>query len=300
MEQRIDASARSALEKRPALEELVNAFAGFFSQKARLVVELRQESAALGLEPSIERVAAGVPVCAAMSFEALTPALNRAWDRLLPVVKTTFLAMKQEIADLEKAFKKESPNLALLAKGHLEGDRTAYETQGRLLDVAAGTLEFVVGLIVATVFESLEPMLAEKIRAIPWQESYCPICGSLPSLSYLAASADLSSDFLKGGGGQRYLHCSNCGHDWRVKRNLCPACGNDQHDMLVYYQVPEEPSERVDICLKCNLYLPCIDLREIDAKPHMDMAAVGMVHLDAYAQKDGFRPMVWTPWNRLE
>jgi FdhE protein len=301
MEQRrIDASARSALEKRPALQELVNVFAAFFTQKSRLVEDLRQESAAVALDPSVDRVAEGVPICAAMSFETLTPALNRTLDTLLAVVKETFPAMSQEVTQLETALKRTPPNLAQFAKDHLEGDRTAYESQGQILGVAAGTLEFVIGLTVATVLESLEPMLAEKIREIPWQEGYCPICGSLPSISYLAASADLSADFLKGGGGQRHLHCSNCGHEWRIKRNFCPACGNDHPDMQVYYRVPEEPSERVDICRKCNLYLPCIDLREIDTEPHMDMAAVGMVHLDAYAQKDGFKPMAWTPWNRLE
>ncbi len=139
----------------------------------------------------------------------------------------------------------------------------------------------------------------EKIREISWHEGYCPICGFLPTVSYLDKAPDLSSEFLRGGGGQKVLHCSMCGHEWRILRNLCPACGNDQRDMLLYFQVEHDREERVDVCRKCGLYLPCIDLREKDYKPHMDMAAVGMVYLDVFAQQNGFSPMVWTPWNRL-
>jgi FdhE protein len=189
---------------------------------------------------------------------------------------------------------------AMLAKCYLEGDRGSHDALSRTLGVSVAALEFVVDLMVSTVLAALEPMLAEKIRDIPWDKGYCPICGSLPNISYLAAPAGLSSEFLRGGGGQKYLHCSTCGHDWRIKRQFCPACGNDHKDMLLYYQVQDETVERVDVCRKCGLYLPCMDLREVDAKPHLDMAAVGMVHLDAYAQQQGFSPMVWTIWNRLE
>lgn len=300
MEQMINATARAVLEKRPALEALLNAFAAFFIQKARLVEDLRKDSSLVGLDPSVARVAEGVPICTAMDFERLNPALKHAFDALLPILKTTFPAMEPEIDALERAFQTESIDLALLADGHLNGDPGPCETHSRNLGINVGSLEFVVGLTVATVLEAIEPLLAKKSRAIAWQEGCCPICGSLPSISYLAAATDLSSEFLKGGGGQKYLHCSHCSHQWQIQRNRCPACGNEDPDLLVYYKVPEEPAERVDICRKCRLYLPCIDLREIDIQPHMDMAAVGMVHLDAYAQKDGFKPMTWTPWNRMD
>jgi len=45
-------------------------------------------------------------------------------------------------------------------------------------------------------------------------------------------------------------------------------------------------------------YLPCIDLRKTGPVHHLDLAAVGMVHLDIMAQGKGFTPVTWTPWNK--
>jgi len=299
MKQRIDATARAAIQKRPVLKDLLDAFAAFFTGKAQLVEDLRTETIDAGFDPSAERVNQGVPMCTGASFEPLAPALNRSFDRLLTIIRKTFPAMEQEISWLKTVSRSKSPNLLLLAKGHMEGESKVYEAQSRSLGVAAGTLEFVVGMAVSAVFESLQPALAEKIRSVSWKEGFCPICGSLPYVSYLSKE-DLGSEYLKGGGGKKHLHCSTCGHQWRIKRNLCPACGTDDKDNLIYFNVEEDSSERVDLCRKCSHYLPCIDLRQIDFVPHMGMAAVGMVHLDAYAQQEGYKPMVWTPWNRLE
>lgn len=300
MEKKIEATAQAVLMKRPALEALVHAFADFLIQKVRLVETLRREAVNADTNISVEHVVKGVPIFASTSLGPLKPALNRVLEELLPILGKTFPAMETEFAHLAATHTREPLDVTRLARHRLEGDLAAFETQARDLGVAVPVLEFVIGLTVATVLESLQPVLAQKIRTIPWQEGCCPICGSLPSLSFLAASDDLPSEFLKGGGGQKYLHCSHCSHEWRIKRNRCPACGNEDSDLLIYYQVPEEPAERVDICRKCSLYLPCVDLREIDARPHLDMTAIGMVHLDAYAQREGFKPMAWTAWNRLE
>ena len=299
MKEEIDAAARSAIAKRPVLEEMLNAFATFFTEKAQLVEELKPETMDAGFAPSAEPVKQGIPMCAEVSFDPLAPALNRAFASLLSVIRTSFPAMDQEISWLKTAWKSKSPDLSILAKSRLAGDPKPLEACSHCLGVTAGILDFALGMAVSTVLESLEPALAEKIRAISWKGGFCPICGSLPCVSYLSKE-DLGSEYLKGGGGKKFLHCSVCGHQWRIKRNLCPACGTDDKDHLIYFNVEEDSSERVDICRRCAMYLPCIDLRTIDFEPHMGMAAAGMVHLDAYAQQRGYTPMVWTPWNRLE
>ena len=235
-----------------------------------------------------------------MSFEALEPFLEYAFTSLLPTLKKAFPALSQEADRIEKTFSAKSLNLNLLAKNHLECNFKVHgETNASDTDIEFETLEFLTSFILPAVLEALESVAMEKIREISWYKGYCPICGFLPTVSFLDKSPDLSSEFLRGGGGQKFLHCSMCGHEWRIPRNLCPACENDQKDMLLYFKVQDDREERVDVCRNCGLYLPCIDLREKDYKPHMDMAAVGMVYLDVYAQQNGFSPMVWTPWNRL-
>ena len=56
-----------------------------------------------------------------------------------------------------------------------------------------------------------------------WLKSYCPICGSFPSLSLLREEV-----------GKRYLLCSFCGYQWRIDRLICPFCNNKEHDSLHY------------------------------------------------------------------
>ena len=80
---------------------------------------------------------------------------------------------------------------------------------------------------------------------------------------------------------------------------MCPACENEDKRHL-YYQPEEDHSERLDVCSHCNAYLPCIDLRESSNKYCLDMAAVGMLHLDIWAREKGYHPLAWTPWNQIE
>jgi FdhE protein len=155
-------------------------------------------------------------------------------------------------------------------------------------------------MLISTVLQSLAPSVADWVSDLQWNRGYCPVCGSLPSISYLSKPQSLSSEFLVGGGGQRYLHCNMCGQDWRVRRHLCAACERDDTDEHMYFHVPDAVGERIDICRHCGHYLPCIDLRELDALPHLDTMSVGLAHLDMLAQEKGFNPMVRTPWNTFE
>ncbi len=70
---------------------------------------------------------------------------------------------------------------------------------------------------------------AEALRALiaglRWHKGYCPICGSMPELS-----------FIKGEEGQRWLRCALCSHSWRFLRPSCPFCENeDQEQHSIYY-----------------------------------------------------------------
>jgi FdhE protein len=157
-----------------------------------------------------------------------------------------------------------------------------------------------VHLALSTVLQSLAPSLAAQVAETRWNRGYCPICGSLPLISYLSKPQSTPSEFLVGGGGQRYLHCAVCGCDWHVNRHLCAACERDDGDQHLYFNVADAAGERVDLCRHCAHYLPCIDLREVELAPHLDTLAVGMAHLDMLAQEKGYAPMVCTPWNTFE
>ncbi|MFZ3046346.1 MAG: formate dehydrogenase accessory protein FdhE [Desulfatirhabdiaceae bacterium] len=147
---------------------------------------------------------------------------------------------------------------------------------------------------------SLASTMGMDMKAMAWSKGTCSVCGTLPSVSFLARPVDDPGGFLKNTGGQKFLHCGLCGHDWGFNRHICPVCDNMDKDLQIYMMALDQPGERVDICHKCGLYLTCVDMREREIMPHLDSATVGMMHLDIMAQQKGFLPMSDLPWNRID
>jgi FdhE protein len=127
--------------------------------------------------------------------------------------------------------------------------------------------------------ESLRPLIAN----LPWHQGYCPICGVFPEIS-----------FLQGEEEERWLKCSLCGYDWRFDRMACPCCGEiDKGKEFIYIDGFEH--EWVELCPNCHRYLVGIDLRK-QTEVTSDVAAIGMVHFDIFAQQRGFLPIAETGW----
>lgn len=110
-----------------------------------------------------------------------------------------------------------------------------------------------------------------------WHKGYCPICGSLPSLLYLA------------GLGENRGYCSWCGAQWGMNRLQCPYCDNRYHESLGYIRVETEPHYRVNYCNLCKYYFKQIDTREFLYPPCFPLEEWTTLHLDLLAQRSGFR-----------
>ncbi|MCU0557904.1 MAG: formate dehydrogenase accessory protein FdhE [Desulfobacterales bacterium] len=288
----------SILEKRPQLESLLRPFGAFFIEKTRLAGALRAVLDPPPPDCDLGQGAEGLPVLYAIPFAFLKPALERASSALVPVLKTVFPAAARGLEEMGTSPCRASLQIERWAEEHLTSLRESRPQPEPAGD--RGSLAFFGSQVLSAVLQALAPLLAERTAAIQWDRGSCPICGALPSISFLSQAQPSSSEFLVGGGGQRWLHCALCGHDWRVRRHLCAACGNDDSGRHIYFQVPEHVGERVDVCLCCHHYLPCIDQRETGTLPHLDTLAVGVAHLDILAQEKGFHPTVRTPWNTFE
>ena len=288
------------LGKRPQLEGLVKPFSALFIEIARLTDGLKHGLDGVPLEAAGKRISEGVPILSGISLSFIRPALDHAFTALVPVVKTWFPAIVPALDRLESRQRHGGLDLSLLAEDYLGGGLKRLEEMAPASEADRQSLSFMVQLALSAVLQAVAPRLAAQAGEIYWSRGYCPICGSLPLISYLSKPQTAPSEFLVGGGGQRYLHCAVCGHDWHVRRHLCAACETDDSDQHLYFNVADAVGERVDICPHCAHYLPCIDLRETDAFPHLETVAVGLAHLDMLAQEKGFHPMVRTPWNTFE
>ncbi len=288
------------LGKRPQLEGIVRPFAALFIEKARLADSLKNRLNPEKIDAIGKRLSEGVPILSGISYGFLKPALDGAFTALQPPAKAYFPAIAPVLDRIEAEQRQGALDLSHLAEEYLGGGLSGFRETAPTSQLDRKGLGFIVHLTLSTVLQSLVPSLAAKVVETGWNQGYCPICGSLPLISYLSKPQTAPSEFLVGGGGQRYLHCAVCGYDWHVRRHLCAACERDDSDQHLYFEVADAVGERVDICPHCAHYLPCIDLRETDVFPHLETVAVGLSHLDMLAQEKGFHPLVRTPWNTFE
>ena len=308
LESALDKQARSFsqavdtfVQKRPALETVIKPFGAVLNKRATLVEDIKERLAPLPIDHDQERLSAGIPVLADLSTVALSRPLQKAATGLLPVLRHAFPNLEVDFAAIETSMKQGGYDPGRLGKAYMEGNPEDFQAAMRgSVGASPGTLGFVVHWALSTVLSAARVQWAESGWAVYWSKGYCPFCGSLPALGSLSRPERPAGETLSDSGGKRYLHCAWCGHQWRYARHRCPACDTHEKDDLLYYQAPEEPAERIDACRKCGHYLLCIDLRQCDPPACMDLAAVGMVHLDLLAQDKGYSPMTRTPWNRLD
>jgi FdhE protein len=133
--------------------------------------------------------------------------------------------------------------------------------------------------------EATVEQLRTELDPETWLKGYCPVCGSLPSLSLLKEEV-----------GKRYLLCSFCGYQWRIDRLFCPFCTNKDQRSLHYFHGEGEEAHRIDLCDKCHQYIKTIDFRKIEEfDPVLEDLAT--LHLDILANQKGYKkptPNHWT------
>jgi len=298
--QAIHMTSEYALKRRPAMTDLIRAFTGLFLQKARCISRLSDCIPPVDLAGSHDRVESGVPLLVNLSLSPWSKPLDTAFEWMLPAVKKTFPAISGDVDAIISFYRGGNMQLTLLAEEYLDGSFKHYDPAAQSIGVSRDTLGFVMRTVLSAVLESVASKTGEGMGDKAWSKGYCPVCGSLPSVSFLAGPSGDPGEFLKDTGGQKFLHCGLCSHNWRINRHACPACDNTDKELQMYLIEPGQPGERVDVCRKCGLYLPCVDTRELETMPHLDTAAVCMVHLDILAQQQGFKPLSALPWNRIE
>ncbi len=131
--------------------------------------------------------------------------------------------------------------------------------------------------------EAVVEQLRPELDPGAWIKGYCPVCGSLPSLSLLKEEV-----------GKRYLLCSFCGCQWRIDRRFCPFCGNKDQESLHYFHGEGEAAHRIDLCDKCHQYIKTIDFRKIEESDPV-LEDLASLHLDIVAAQKGYKRPVLNP-----
>lgn len=278
----------------PAQEPILRAFAPVLTAKEVLAEALAGEPLDLApVDPA--RLDQGVPYLAGMPLDGLSAWIERSARTLLPVLAQAMPA-GQGFATLAAAVEG-GLDPTPLCRDLLDRNRQALAQAAEDLGVLPGLLLFSLETVLGPVLAAVAAKLSEDLAKAHWSQGHCPVCGSFPSIATLARPEPTELEALVGGGGQKYLHCSLCGFDWRFRRDACPACGNADPGTREMFHAEKARHERIEACSKCKAYFPCLDLREFAQAPHLAAAPLGLMHLDLVAATRGYAPLAPAPWN---
>jgi FdhE protein len=110
-----------------------------------------------------------------------------------------------------------------------------------------------------------------------WLRSYCPTCGSRPSMAQLAGTDP---------GRLRLLACGRCKTRWRYRRTGCPFCENQNDHRLTVLSIEGEGGLRIDYCEGCRGYLKTYDG---EGSENVFLADWTSLHLDVIACDRGLK-----------
>jgi len=294
----IESTLQGIKTRDAAYHDLVSRFGSLFTAKEQVRTALM---AANPPSPPLDgdRLAAGHPVLAGEDLTPWADAFKQSAHSLLPVLAQV-LRLEPEASRGLTAYLDKAENLPGLAQARIEGNRKHFETTSVQLGIAPRTLlPYISEAVSAPVLCAIASRLGESLSSLSWGYGHCPVCGSSPSISQLAPKDADNSEYLVGGGGKKYLHCSLCGHDWHYKRNACAACGNEDSESRELLYTDGAKHERVEVCHQCGKYMLNVDMREYASLPHLDTIQMGLIHLDILAHKRHLNPVSPTLWNTL-
>ena len=196
--------------------------------------------------------------------------------RLTGVLKEHGEQGKDELERLQQALSAGKIDLQSLFSACLDRRRKDLEEGATQADIPSALLEYVLDTALSFALQKArEEGLDVPVQG--WEEGYCPLCGSVPSMAELTGEE-----------GTRRLHCAVCTTEWKYPRRRCAACGNSDPESLEYFTAEGDTGHRVDVCRKCSSYLKVADSRLIGDQRPMDLEDIATLHLDLLAQQEGF------------
>jgi len=216
------------IARRPFLEPILQPYAAFYIQRFYLVEKLENAGSDNLVVPDPERLERGLPLIDGENVKGMKSSLDVCFLEIVAVLRSQFPAIEKQIDLLAGLDRQEK--LGELAGAYLRGDTVPIEAIAAMRGVDLGVLNLLLHCTLGPVLARVALTAGIKCDDFGVNEGTCPVCGFLPAVSSLSPAGDLGSEFLRGGGGQRWLHCALCGFAWRIARGKCTVCGNQDPD----------------------------------------------------------------------
>jgi FdhE protein len=269
----------------PSLAIILNTYGKVFTERAKLIEELPLSKTVRISSPDSLRFARGITLMNEGIFPLSTDSMEKVSDHMIPVLSKAFPKIRPVLRKLKMTLKKNQLDLKKCMESMLQGQDEIIRQAAFQLDTDLLTMKFILGQILKPLMEKQAKSLRSVIQNSAWKKGYCPVCGSLPALSY-----------LKGEEGQRWLICGLCSHEWRFMRTQCPCCETEDPKKSELCFVEDRAYERAEMCHQCKRYLVGVDLRKYPYQFIPEVAVAGMMYLDVLCQEKGFLPMADSAW----
>lgn len=235
---------------------------------------------------SAEAMFAGSPMLLREKYPHDLPQALGLFHALLPLMAEGGGPAAQAAETLRAAIAAGELDPAQALRALATGDEALFAAWRQRLPGSPRALEFLAtsslwpGLNAAAL--ALAPRLPENL---PHDRGHCPLCGSLPYITFLRQKE-----------GLRFGACSFCGHEYRIRRLCCPFCDESDTAKLKAFRVDEYPGVVVNVCETCSMYAKVLDFRETDKNILPALDDMATVALDVLAQGQGYRRPTLSAW----
>lgn len=271
------------IEKNPHTKDILYAFRPVILERYRLAdtLELKNTDS-----PKIDerKLKEGVPVIRqTILFHQDDPWAEIALF-MIPAAKKGFPALQGDVEKLEVLIKNGTISLYDYFK--------SYPANGENI-IGGWESEFGInGTAIAVLLNVITRVILEKRsqhiewKGDNWEKGYCPTCGNFPSIAMIKEKI-----------AERWLHCSQCGYEWKFSRVICPYCEHHGEKETPFFFVEDKDKECAFACDKCKRYLITLTRMSDLIIRDLDISAISLTHLDIIMQGKGFQPMATCEWN---
>jgi FdhE protein len=269
-------------KKRPGYGKILDFYQSVKEAQEKVKASLKIDSVQLGKEWKKLLSKEGFSLIQKDGFPLDLESSVKLFETLCQVGRDANPHMAEQLKKIKEAIDDKRIGLKKLVRGGLKEQRMEEIVEELGLDKKV--FLFLIRSSTRPSIEAGVEQLRSELDPETWLKGYCPLCGSLPSLSLLKEEV-----------GKRYLLCSFCGYQWRIDRIFCPFCKNKDQESLHYFYGEGEETHRIDLCDKCHQYIKTIDTRNLqESDPVLEDLAT--LHLDILASQKGYKKPAPNPW----
>jgi len=269
----------------PHSRDIITAFRPLMIEKANLLDTLDFENGTtMNFDESLFKD--GVSLLRQNDFSPAEDVCSLIVLSVLPAISKGFPNLSSDMEKIAAAVREKRIMISeYFASSPDEGGKV-FEEWARIEEIPEHALGLAIRMTGRICLEKTARTWSGLIKGFGWGKGYCPVCGGPPMIAKIPE-----------GKGIRWLHCSQCAHEWEFGRVICPSCENDDQNAITYFFVEGHDQETAFVCEKCKSYLITVNRVSDAARFNADISALSLVHLDVIMQGKGYRPMASCEWN---